>query len=61
MVGESMNEIKKSNKQIGDPYDNEVLIFYIFPGIPGDDEDGKSNNNTEHFCQGVKKKVVYEY
>ncbi|MBP1713273.1 MAG: hypothetical protein H6Q42_1476 [Deltaproteobacteria bacterium] len=51
-----MKEVKKSDKKVGDPQDDEERMVNDLAGIPGQDEDAPGDNDTDHLHQTVEEK-----
>ena len=53
-----MKQVYGADEEIGDTYEEQVRVFYVLPGVPGDHEEGISNNNAEKFSQDMKNEIV---
>jgi hypothetical protein len=49
-----VKEIQEGNEKIANTNKQEILIFYVISGRPGNSEKGESYNNAENFGKAVK-------
>jgi hypothetical protein len=50
-----MQQIQQGDEQVGYADEKKVGVADIALWVPGYNEDGKGNNDTEGFCQGMEK------
>ena len=55
-----MHEVEKPDEEVGNSQEIEIGISQMFPGIPGDDEDGKGNDDAEDLHQAVEEEIITE-
>ena len=53
-----MDQVQGADKKESNSKEQEVIIFQAALRIPGKNENTESNNNAEHLCQAVEKKVA---
>lgn len=59
-VHEGMDEVEPADEQEGDTDDDEEEVWYGFPCIPDQDEDGERNEDAEQLDEVVKQEVVLD-
>lgn len=49
-----MEKVQKSYEQVGQSQKQDILVFDVNPGIPGDHEKSKRHHDTEYLGQAVE-------
>jgi hypothetical protein len=49
-----MEQINAADKKVSNPDEQQIGIFYILPGIPGNHKKRAGNDNAENFSKAVK-------
>ncbi len=59
-ITQGMEQIQNADESISDTEMYQRFLFHVVPGIPGQREQGKGNDDAERFGQGMKEQIVSE-
>jgi len=53
-----MEQIDGADEEVSDTDEEEIRIFYVLLGMPGNHEEGVRHDNAEKFSQDMKYQIV---
>ncbi len=53
-----MQQIDEADKQIGDADGDQIRVVNVADGTPGDDEDRRGDDDTDHLNNAVKQQII---
>jgi len=57
-VSQGMEQIDGADEEVSDTDEEEIRIFYVLLGMPGNHEEGVRHDNAEKFSQDMKYQIV---